>query len=163
MENCGTIWEIVGERANLFAFKGTYYNSVDHKGRMSIPAKFRDMTDSPSGDHYVLARGFDGCLYLYPLESWLRVQQKIAELKTISDRRARYFMHTLIGQAADVKLDKLGRIMIPQILLDLAGIKKDVVVIGVLDKMELWDPEILKKYEDNQPESYEDVAGQLLI
>jgi MraZ protein len=130
---------------------------------MSIPAKFRDMSDSPAGGHYILARGFEGCLYLYPLESWKLVEQKLSELKTMSNPRARYFIHTLLSQAADVKIDKLGRIMIPQNLLELANIKKDVIVVGVLDKIELWDPETLKKYEGEQPDSYEDVASQLLI
>jgi MraZ protein len=163
MGKCGTIWEKVGEKVTLLAFKGTYYNSVDHKGRMSIPARFRDMTDSPAGEQYVLARGFEGCLYLYPRESWAQVEEKLASLKTLSDPRARFFVRSLLSNAADTRIDKLGRIMIPQNLLDLAGIKRDVVVRGVLDKIELWDPENLKKYEEGQPDTYEDVAGQLLI
>jgi len=163
MGNCGTIWEIVGERDKLYAFKGTYYNSVDHKGRLSIPVKFRETPGSPFSDQFVVARGFDGCLYIYPPETWAKVNAKLDELKTMSDRRARYFERTLTSNAADVKLDNIGRITIPQNLLDLAGIKKDVVIRGIRDKIELWDPEVLKKYEDDQPESYEDVAGQLLI
>jgi MraZ protein len=163
MGKCGSIWENVGEGVILIAFKGTYNFSIDHKGRISIPAKFRDKSDSPSGDHYVVARGFEGCLYLYPLEAWNRVEEKLAALKTISDPRARFFVRTLLSNAADAKLDKLGRISIPQNLLDLAGIKKDVVVRGVLEKMEIWDPEVLFKYESGQSDSYEDVAGQLLI
>jgi MraZ protein len=163
MGNCGTIWEIVGEGNRLVAFKGTYNYSIDHKGRLSIPVKFRDKTDSPSGDHYIIARGFEGCLYIYPLEAWNKVEEKLSALKTISDPRARFFVRTLLSNAADTKLDKLGRISIPQNLLDLASIKKDVVVRGVLEKIEIWDPEVLFKYESGQSDSYEDVAGQLLI
>jgi MraZ protein len=163
MGKSGTIWEKVGERAQLFAFKGTYYNSVDHKGRLSIPARFRDKTDSPTAEHYVIARGFEGCLYVYPKEAWDRVEERLSTLKTLSDPKARYFVRTLLSNAADARIDKLGRIMVPQTLLDLAGIKKEVVVRGVLDKIELWDPENLKKYEGDQPETYEDVARQLLI
>ncbi len=91
------------------------------------------------------------------------MEEKLSALKTISDPHARFFVRTLLSNAADPKIDKLGRIMIPQNLLDLAGIKKDVVVRGVLEKIEIWDPEILKKYEESQPDSYEDVAKQLLI
>jgi MraZ protein len=147
----------------LFTFKGTYNYSIDHKGRLSVPVKFRDKTDSPAGEHYVIARGFEGCLYVYPREAWTQVEEKLLALKTISDPHARFFVRTLLSNAADSKIDKLGRIMIPQNLLDLAGIKKDVVVRGVLEKIEIWDPEILKKYEEGQPDSYEDVAKQLLI
>jgi MraZ protein len=163
MGKSGTIWEKVGERERLAAFKGTYYYSIDHKGRLSIPVRFRDKTESPVAEHYVIARGFEGCLYVYPRDSWMIIEEKLSSLKTISDPRARFFVRTLLSNAADARVDKLGRIMIPQNLLDLAGIRKDVVVRGVLDKMEIWDPEALKKYEEAQPETYEDVARQLLI
>jgi MraZ protein len=163
MGKYGNIWEKVGERVILFAFKGTYHNSVDQKGRISIPAKFRDKTDSPTGEHYVIARGFEGCLYVYPQEAWVVVEEKLAGLKTLSDPRARFFIRSLLSNAADARIDKLGRIMIPQSLLELAGIRKDVIVRGVLDKIELWDPGNLKKYEEGQPDTYEDVARQLLI
>jgi MraZ protein len=159
----GTIWEIVGQEGSMFTFKGTYNYSIDQKGRLSIPVKFRDKTETPASEHYVIARGFEGCLYIYPREAWNQVEEKLMALKTISDPHARYFVRTLLSNAADTKIDKLGRIMIPQNLLDLAGIKKDVVVRGVLEKIEIWDPATLKKYEDDQPDSYEDVAKQLLI
>jgi MraZ protein len=153
----------VGEEVKLFAFKGTYNYSIDQKGRISIPVKFRDKTESPTGEHFVVARGFEGCLYIYPREAWDVIEEKLSALKTISDPRARYFVRTLLSNAADAKIDKLGRIMIPQNLLDLVCIKRDVIVRGVLDKIEIWDPEVLRKYEDSQPDSYEDVARQLLI
>lgn len=163
MEKSGTIWEKVGERVLVFAFKGTYNYSIDHKGRLSIPAKFRDKSDSPAGEHFVIARGFEGCLYLYPRDGWDKIEEKLLALKTISDPHARYFVRTLLSNAADARIDKLGRISIPQNLLDLADIKKDVIVRGVLDKIEVWDPDVLRKYEESQPDSYEDVARQLLI
>ena len=147
----------------MATFKGTYNYSIDNKGRISIPVKFRDKSDSPSRDLFVIARGFEGCLYVYPLEAWKLVEEKLIALKTISDRRARFFVRTLLSNAEDAKLDGMGRITIPQNLLELAGIKKDVVIRGVLEKIELWDPEVLAKYEAGQSDSYEDVAGELLI
>ena len=72
-------------------------------------------------------------------------------------------MRTLLSNASDTRLDKQGRIVIPQNLLDLAGIKKDVIVRGVLDKLEFWDPDRLAEYESGQSDSYEDIAGELLI
>src|SRR4030067_3430114 len=125
---CGTIWENVGERNRLTAFKGTYFYSIDHKGRLSIPVRFRDKTDSPSSEHFVIVRGFEGCLYIYPREAWLIIEEKLSSLKTFSDPRARFFVRTLLSNASDAKIDKLGRVMIPQNLLDLVGVKKEVVI-----------------------------------
>lgn len=147
----------------MTSLMGTYRYSVDHKGRVNIPAKFRSLSDLPGGDHYVIVRGFEGCLYVYPHAAWEEVEAKLYELRTISNQKARYFVRTLLSNAADSRLDSQGRIAIPQNLLELAGIKKDVVVRGVLDKLELWDPDKLEKYESDQSESYEDVAGELLI
>ena len=147
----------------MVTFKGTYNYAIDHKGRVNVPAKFRGAPDHPDSEHYVVARGFEGCLYIYPKESWLIVEKRLHDLRTMSDAKARYFIRTLLSNAADVKTDKQGRVAIPQNLLDLASIKKEVIIRGVLDKLEIWDPEILKNYEDGQPDSYEDIAGQLLI
>jgi MraZ protein len=147
----------------MVAFKGTYLHSIDHKNRLNIPAKFRGSPDSPENEHYVIVRGFEGCLYIYPHSSWLQVEEKLSSLKTLSDPKARYFVRMMLSNAADAKIDKQGRIAIPQNLLDMAGITKEVTIRGIFDKIELWDPERLKEYESSHPDSYEDVAGQLLI
>ena len=147
----------------MATFKGTYYYSIDHKGRINIPSRFRGKSESPADENFVVVRGFEGCLYIYPYDSWSIIEEKLSVLKTLSDPKARLFVRTILANAADLKIDAQGRITIPQSLLELANIKKEVVIRGVLDKFELWDPEILKQYETNQPDSYEDVAGQLLI
>lgn len=147
----------------MTSLMGTFRYSVDHKGRVNIPARFRNMAELPGGDLFVVVRGFEGCLYVYPHNSWEKVEARLYELKTLSNQKARFFLRTLLSNAIDVKLDRQGRIVIPQNLLDLAGIKKEVIVRGVLDKLELWDPERLERYETDQPDSYEDVAGELLI
>ena len=147
----------------MIAFKGTYFHSIDHKNRVNIPAKFRGNPESLENEHYVIVRGFEGCLYVYPHNSWILIEEKLSGLKTLSDPRARYFVRLMLSNAADAKVDKQGRIAIPPNLLELAGITKDVTIRGVFDKFELWDPGRLKEYESSQPDSYEDVAGQLLI
>lgn len=147
----------------MTALKGTFNYSIDHKGRVNIPARFRGKPDTPGSDHYVVVRGFEGCLFVYTHEAWLRIEEKLSELKTFSNTKARRFIRALLSNASDAKLDKQGRIAIPQNLLNLAGIEKEVVVRGILDKIELWAPETLRKYEEGQPESYEDMAGELLI
>jgi len=157
------IWEKVGGRPRLLGLKGTYYHTIDHKGRLNIPPKFRGRPDSPVADHFVVVRGFEGCLYVYHYESWTIIEEKLSSLKTISDPIARQFIRTIMSNAADVKLDKAGRLIIPKDLLDIANIKKDVILRGVLDKFEIWDPESLKKYDTNQVETYEEIAKQLLL
>ncbi|UCE65012.1 MAG: division/cell wall cluster transcriptional repressor MraZ [Candidatus Zixiibacteriota bacterium] len=147
----------------MVAFKGTYLHSIDHKNRINIPAKFRGNPEFPENEHYVIVRGFEGCLYVYPHNFWLIIEEKLSGLKRLSDPKARYFERLMLSNAADAKIDRQGRIAIPQNLLDLAGISKEVTIRGVFDKIELWDPERLKAYESDQPDSYEDVAGQLLI
>ena len=147
----------------MTALMGTFRYSIDHKGRINIPAKFRSESDLPGGDHYVVVRGFEGCLYVYPHTAWQTVEAKLYDLRTLSSEKARFFVRTLLSNASDARLDKQGRIVIPQNLLDLAGIKKDVVVRGVLDKLELWDPDKLADYESGKSDSYEDIAGELLI
>ena len=145
------------------AFKGTYFHTIDHKNRLSIPSKFRGNPEVPENEYYVIARGFEGCLYVYPHNFWLKIEEKLSGLKTLSDPKARYFERTMLSNAADAKIDRQGRIAIPQNLLDLAGITKEVTIRGVFDKIELWDPSRLRAYESSQPDSFEDVAGQLLL
>ena len=159
---CGKLWRILGEGTYLSAFKGTYYYSIDHKGRISLPVKLRDKSDSPTGDSYVIAPGFDGCLYIYPHETWKQIELNMKSLK-VSDPRARTFERTLFPNSEDAKLDGMGRLTIPRLLLELAKIKKEVVILGVNEKIELWDPDVLRVYRESQTESYEDVARQLLI
>ena len=147
----------------MTTFKGTYLHALDHKNRVNIPSKFRGNPEAPDAEHYVVVRGFEGCLYVYPHASWLIIEEKLSGLKTLSDSRARYFVRMMLSNAADARVDKQGRIAIPQNLLELAGIKKEVTIRGVFDKFELWDPGRLAEYESSQPDSYEDIAGQLLI
>ena len=144
----------------MVAFKGTYLHSIDHKNRINIPAKFRGNPESPENEHYVIVRGFEGCLYVYPHNSWLIIEEKLSGLKRLSDPRARYFERLMLSNASDAKIDKQGRIAIPQNLLDLAGISKEVTIQGVFDKIELWDPERLKVYKSGQPDSYEGRKGR---
>ncbi len=124
--------------------------------------KLRDKSDSPTCDSYVIAPGFDGCLYIYPHETWKQIELNMKSLK-MSDPRARWFERTLFPNSEDAKLDGMGRLTIPRMLLESAQIKKEVVILGVNEKIELWDPEVLRKYRESQTESYEDVARQLLI
>lgn len=157
------LWVKVGDLGKMKTFKGTFKHTIDHKNRFNIPAKFRGNPEVPENDYFVIVRGFEGCLYLYSHSSWQKIEEKLAGLKTLSDPKARYFVRLLLSNAADAKIDKQGRIAVPQNLLELAGISREIIIRGVFDKIELWDPARLDEYESGQPDSYEDVAGQLLI
>jgi len=152
----------------MAGFKGSYKYTIDHKGRVnipakfrrSIPAKFRRSTASTSHDLYVITRGLEGCLFVYPAEEWERVEQKLQNL-SFTQKSHRLFGRYLLSNASDVQLDRQGRITIPQNLLELAEIKKDVLIIGVLERIEIWDPEVHQKYLDSAGKSYEEIAEEI--
>lgn len=117
-------------------FLGRHAHSVDAKGRMAIPAKFRE----PLGARAVVTRGVDPCLSLYPLPAWERLAEQVNAL-SIGDPDARAFKRLVFGEAADVDLDAQGRVLLPPELRRYAGIEREVVVVGVHGSIELWSPE----------------------
>jgi len=131
------------------SFTGEFYNTIDQKNRLSIPVKYRKSL-SPSNDKtFVLTRGFDTCLSLYPLDEWKLVENQLSSLSSIKGKH-RNFIRSIVRYANYVKYDSQGRIQIPESLLDYANIKKNITVIGVIKKIELWDKKILDKYEKNK-------------
>ena len=115
-------------------FMGEYSHSVDAKGRLIVPAKFREQL----GDQFVVTKGVDGCLYVYSQEEWKRIEEKFREVN-LTTKDARKFMRFFFAGAAMCEVDKQGRILIPSVLRDFAGLEKDVVLVGVLSKIEIWD------------------------
>ena len=126
---------------------GTYNHSVDPKGRVIIPAKLREEL----GDVFVISRGLDDCLFLFPTREWQRFEAKLQTLP-LTSKDARKFVRYFLAGAAEVELDKQGRALIPQNLRDAAGLEKDVVLCGVGSRVELWDKETWEKAS-----SYDDV------
>ncbi len=124
------VWEVNGlPTSNLM---GTYYLSMDVKGRMSFPTKLREII----GERFIVTRGVDGCLFVYSLEDFSLIADKIRNLPISKGRQIqRHFM----AGATEVEADKQGRILIPQDLRKLAGLSKDIVVAGVTDRAEIWD------------------------
>ena len=114
------------------ALMGSYYHSIDAKGRMNFPTKLRDIL----GETLYITRGMDDCLSVYSKPAWDEVMHKMAELP---EARARMFSRFICANACEIIPDKQGRILIPQALRDIAKLEKDVVVIGVLNKAEIWD------------------------
>ncbi|MCQ2567326.1 MAG: division/cell wall cluster transcriptional repressor MraZ [Mogibacterium sp.] len=137
-------------------FTGTYQNSIDSKNRLIIPAKYRDML----GGHCMLARGFDRCLYIYAMEDWDVLVEKISMLKQ-SDKDVRKFIREFFSNAEECHLDAQGRILIPQHLRDYAKISKDLVTKGAMDKIEIWSVESLNDPEGENMMDNEEFVKKL--
>ena len=121
------------------AFSGKYYNSVDLKGRIIVPAPFREIVSSNySSKLFVTNAPFDRCLYIYPLEEWNRLHEQV-RTKPRSDEAIRFFLRRVIASAVEVGLDKQGRILIPVALREDANINTNVVLAGQIERIELWD------------------------
>ena len=131
------------------SFTGEFYNTIDQKNRFSIPAKYRKSLSLTNDKTFVLTRGFDSCLFLYPLNEWKLVENQLSSLSSIRGKH-RNFVRSIVRYANYVKYDSQGRIQIPDSLLNYANIKRNIAVIGVIKKIELWDRETLDKYEKNK-------------
>ena len=122
---------------------GKYQNSIDLKSRMIVPAKYRDQL----GHKCILTRGIDKCLYIYPLSEWERFMSKLSQLPT-SDSSVRGFIRHFYANAVETEIDKQGRVIIPSELREYANIEKELVTIGILDKIEIWSKEEWGKAEN---------------
>ena len=137
-------------------FLGQYLHSIDDKGRLAVPMKFRD--DLVKGA--VVTRGLDTSLFLLPLEEWGKLAEKLASLP-LGQASSRAFSRLMLAGAMDVKLDGQGRFVIPEYLREYAGLQKNVVVVGVHNRVELWDEEEWKRYTEKTEEDAEAIAEQL--
>jgi MraZ protein len=145
------------------SFTGEYFNSLDQKHRLSIPVKFRKALDPVNDRTFVITRGFDPCLILYPVSEWNRVEEQLSQLSSIRGRH-RNFVRSIVRHATYLQYDSQGRIAIPESLLSFANISKEASVIGMINKIELWDPTQLDSQDsaDNRlGEDFEDLANEI--
>ncbi|KPK68891.1 hypothetical protein AMJ82_07065 [candidate division TA06 bacterium SM23_40] len=125
--------------------KGAYLNSVDPKGRISVPARFRKALESDGHQTFVLTSGFDPCLLLYPPDQWRKVEAWLDSLP-IEQRAWRNLVRRFAAYAHDVAFDKQGRITVPPVLKEYAKLDREVLVIGVFDRLELWNPSLFDEH-----------------
>jgi MraZ protein len=138
-------------------FMGEYQHSIDEKGRLIIPAKFREEL----GSSFVLTRGLDNCLFVYPAGEWSALEQKLKALPLMkSDARA--FTRFFFSGATECELDKQGRVNIPGNLLEYAGLDKDCVVLGVSNRVEIWSKANWQGYFDQSEQSFNEIAEKLV-
>jgi MraZ protein len=119
-------------------FRGSFEHTVDSKGRVSVPAKFRDIIADRYDGRLVLAMDFDKCLTVYPLEEWEKLEEKIKTLPMMK-QEVKDFMRFFFSSATECELDKQGRILIPPTHRERAGINKNVMLVGIMNKIEIWD------------------------
>ena len=146
------------------SFTGEYNNSLDGKNRLNIPAKFRKALDPANDRTFVLTQGFDQCLLLYPLNEWQEVEVQLSQLSSIRSRD-RNFVRSITRHAIPVQYDGQGRIPIPEAFINFSNIQKDVHVIGMIKKIELWDPEVLNEKDDGGGDvvdkDFDDLADEI--
>ena len=137
-------------------FIGEYSHTIDNKKRLAIPSKFRKDLEKQA----LITRGIDNCLVVYPIKEWESLAQKLGSLPS-AQIDARKFTRIMLAGAMDVKLDNLGRILIPDYLKEYASFKKDVVIIGLYNRLEIWDEEKWKEYKKKTESAVGDVAERL--
>lgn len=137
-------------------FIGEYSHNIDEKGRLAVPVKFREELKGGA----VVTKGLDGCLFLYTMEEWKKLAEKLSALP-ISQANTRAFARLMLAGAMDVTLDKQGRIVLPEYLRKFVGITKKVVINGLYNRLEIWDADAWEAYRVKTEAGSEDIAEQL--
>ncbi|MFW5979816.1 MAG: division/cell wall cluster transcriptional repressor MraZ [Bacillota bacterium] len=137
-------------------FMGEYQHNMDSKGRVIIPAKFRPEL----GDEFVITRGLDNCLFVYPMREWSILEEKLTSLP-ITSKNSRTFVRFFFSGATECNLDKQGRISIPANLRNYADLDKKLIIIGLANRIEIWANEKWDSYIDEAEDSYEDIAEKM--
>ena len=145
-----------GEKWGIHMFMGEYHHTIDDKGRIIIPSKFR----YELGDKFILTRGLENCLFAYPEKEWNLIVEKLNKLP-FTKKDARNFSRFFLSGATIVEFDKQGRINISSPLVTYADLKKECVIIGVGDRLEIWDKEEWNHFFDNSKDSMSDIAENL--
>ncbi|WP_084667042.1 division/cell wall cluster transcriptional repressor MraZ [Thermanaeromonas toyohensis] len=137
-------------------FIGEYYHTIDEKGRLIIPARFREEL----GERFIVTKGLDNCLFVYPWKNWEEIERKLRSWPlTRSDARA--FMRFFFSGATECELDRQGRILLPASLREYARLEKEVVIAGVSTRVEIWSRELWEKYLEETAIQYEALAEKM--
>lgn len=137
-------------------FMGEYRHNTDSKGRIIVPARFRDEL----GNLLILTKGLDGCITVYTPKQWERIIEQLYQLPN-TKKESRMYIHMVTSKAAECEVDSAGRILIPQNLLNEAAIVKECVVLGVADHVEIWSSPRWDAYSTLASEAFESVAEEL--
>ena len=135
---------------------GEFHHTLDTKGRVIIPAKFRKLL----GDKFVITRGMDGCLFGYPIEQWEKLEAQLYKLP-LTKKDARAFTRFFYSAAAEVEFDKQGRINLSNPLVKFAKLQKDCVIVGVSDRIEIWDAERWNEFSQEAEDNFEEISEKM--
>lgn len=135
--------------ANQYTFIGQYSYQIDSKNRINLPSDFRKQFKSSEKNTFVITQGLDQSLWIYPINEWKKIEKELASLSSIS-KVNRSFLRNYLRNAKIIVFDKQGRFVLPENLLNFAKISKNVSIIGVLNRIEIWNPEVLKKVDNEK-------------
>jgi MraZ protein len=142
------------------SFKGSFNYTIDNKGRINIPAKMRKNLAPEANNAFVITRGFENCIFVYPNDEWMKREAEIGNLQQ-TNPKDRYFTRMMMQYATDAELDGQYRIVLPKELIQYANIENEVFILGAYDRIEIWNPNEYKKYLDSQQEDYLTVASKI--
>ncbi len=145
-----------GRWRTKFMFMGEYNHTIDAKGRLIVPAKFREAL----GDEFVVTKGLDGCLFVYSNSEWNAFEEKLRTLP-LTNKNARQFTRFFLAGAAACEVDKQGRILLPQVLREFAKLEKDVVLVGVASRIEIWSKEVWEESVNTYDTDMDEVAENM--
>ena len=145
-----------GKKWGIYMFMGEYHHSIDDKGRLIIPAKFR----SELGDKFIITRGIENCLFAYPEKRWEEIVRKLESLP-FTKKDARNFTRFFLSGATVAEFDKQGRVNITSPLINYAGIEKECIIIGTGDRLEIWSEDAWNSFFNSASINMSDIAENL--
>lgn len=146
----------------MTGFLGEYESTLDNKGRFLFPAGFRKQLPESTAHLFVLNRGFEKCLTLYPMQSWQPIFEKISQLNDF-DPKVRAFRRYFLNGAITIEPDTAGRLLLPKNLLEYAGLTKELVLASAVNKIEIWDKTQYQQFfESYSPQAFSDLASQVM-
>lgn len=143
-------------------FYGEHEHTIDNKGRLIIPSKFREAFKEYGVEKFYITRGLDKCLFIFTETEWKSQEAKFKSV-SFTKKDVRKFNRLYFSGASEIERDKQGRILIPKYLKDYAGIKRDVMIIGVSNRIEVWSKEVWHDYYNTSKESFEEIAEKLMM
>lgn len=152
----GIKWGIPHNQCFTSMFIGEYAHTIDPKKRLALPSKFR----GELGSKIVVTRGLDNCLFVYPMKVWETLATKLGALP-VGEAGTRSFIRIMLAGAADIELDSQGRILLPEYLKSDGGLKKDVTIVGLFDRLEIWDTVKWQKYKAQAEKNTGKIAEEL--
>lgn len=147
-------------------FTGEYSYSLDSKGRVNIPARYRQALSTDNENTFIATRGQDPCVWVYPMIEWKKIETELRKLSSVSGIH-RTFIRQIARSASPSTYDKQGRIILTPSLIDYAGLDKDVLIIGMVNKIEIWDPGRLNTTDQQNmeidPAAYDELADKIIL